>query len=64
MDEEEREFEKRKMKLILWTTQEVFEERCVEYTKDGDWKTVEELDIWFDKNMHEYEEVRSAIKEY
>lgn len=64
MDDEEREFEKRKMKLILTTMQWVFENENIDYFKEQKWKSAKELDEWVDKRLREYDEASKAVKDY
>lgn len=64
MDEENREFNERKMKLLLNLTGLVFEEQAIEFLKSNEWSSVEELDAWFDKNMKMYDGLRRSIRKF
>lgn len=64
MDEENREFNERKMKLLLNLTGLVFEEQAIEFLKSNEWSSIEELDAWFDKNMTMYDGLRRSIRKF
>lgn len=64
MSEEEREFEKRKMKLINAMLNDILDKKCAEFLENGDWNTAEDLDRWFTDILNKNDELRETIRTY
>ena len=64
MDEEEREFSKRKMNLLLALERDSFEKGCQECIAKTSWENMEELDRWIADCLRKHDEVRHNIREF
>lgn len=64
MDEEEREWTKNKRNLILTMMRQKFEETVYSYLEKGEYKSLEEMDEWVDNKLRQFEDERSAVREY
>lgn len=64
MEEDIREFTKRKKTLVLKILHMLFEDECMKYVKEGEWDTIDELDKWFDMKLKEHDELTNAVGNY
>lgn len=64
MSEEEREFEKRKMKLINAMLNDILDKKCAEFLEKGEWNSAEDIDRWFTDILNKNDELRETIRIY
>ena len=64
MTEEEREFEKMKMKLIIKCMNENFEKRVYQKLTSDELKTLSAIDEWLTQELSKHVRDRDAISQY
>lgn len=64
MNDEVREFEKRKNNLVQRLMHGIFEDACADYIENGNWTTASELDAWIDEKLKEHDEACQMVKNY
>lgn len=64
MTEEEREFEKMKMKLIIKCMNENFEKRVYQKLTSDELKTLSDIDEWLTQELSKHVRDRDAISQY
>ena len=64
MTEEEREFEKMKMKLIIKCMNENFEKRVYQKLTSDELKTMSDIDEWLTQELSKHVRDRDAISQY
>ena len=62
--DEKRAFIKRKRDLIRSISHEILFDACMDYMKNGQWKSIEDLDEWIDAKLKEHDEACRNVKEY
>lgn len=64
MSDEEKDFIERKKNLILKIVKNLFEESCMNYLNENEWRNAEDIDQWFDQKLKEHDQLVISIRKY
>ena len=64
MSDEEKDFIERKKNLILKIVKNLFEESCMNYLNENEWRNAEDIDQWFDQKLKEHDQLVTSIRKY